>query len=298
MPEISIIYVNWNSENEIMDSIDSIHKHCMGTSFEIIVVDNASLEGVEKLSAMDITLLKNTQNRGFAAGCNKGAKHARGNFLLFLNPDTILMNNILEKMSNFLTRNQDVGAAGPMIFDLDEKIHYGAGRTFPSLTNEFLEHTTLTFKFPKNKLLGAPYYSYWDHKSTRQVDALLGACMMFKTDIFIRLKGFDEKFFLYYEETDLCRRTSELGLKVFYLHDCHLLHKEKQSTKKLYGNIDNMVFQYFESAFIYFKKHKGRLYAELWRKMIVIIYLLRYARKKKPIFLNYAMWGLKKHLTR
>jgi GT2 family glycosyltransferase len=291
--DISIIYVNWNCAEEIIASIDSVYRHCEGASIEIIVVDNDSAEGTGGLERDDIRLILNQENSGFGAGCNLGARQASGQFLLFLNPDTLILNNIFTKSMDFLKEHPETGAIGPMTLETDGTIHYGAGKSFPTLFFDFLEHSTITFRYPKNRILGAPYYSFWDHKSTRTVDTLLGACMMFRKDVFEAINGFDETFFLYYEEVDLCKRTWMAGYNIFYLHDCLIIHKGKKSTTKRYGHVDKMIFQYLESAYIYFLKHHGQLYASIWKKMISGIYLVRYLKKRKPVFFSYFKWGVK-----
>lgn len=293
MIDISIIYVNWNCAEEIISSIDSVYRYCGGTRIEIIVVDNKSAEGTKELERDDIRLILNHENSGFGAGCNLAARQATGQFLMFLNPDTLILNNIFSKSMDFLKYHPETGAVGPMTLETDGSIHYGAGKSFPTLFYDFLEHSTIAFRFPQNRILGTPYYSFWDHKSTRTVDTLLGACMMFRRDVFESLNGFDENFFLYYEEVDLCKRTWQEGYNIFYLHDCLILHKGKKSTTKRYGNVDNMILQYLESAYFYFSKHHGKSYARIWKKMISGIYLLRFLKKRKPIFLSYFKWGMK-----
>lgn len=290
--DVSIIYVNWNCADEIRDSIASVQHWTKDLDYELIVVDNASKEGISVLARDDITLIHNPTNVGFAAGCNIGARKAQGDFLVFLNPDTVLLNDVLGCLVSFLSENQGVGCAGPMILEIDGSIHYGAARSFPSITNEFLEHTTLTFKFQNSHFAGRPYYSYWDHQSTRPVNTLLGACMMFQRGVFEMVGGFDENFFLYYEEVDLCKRTSQAGYQVWYVHTCKILHEGHKSVIKEYGSIDPMLLIYFESAEKYFKKHHGRSYVFLWRLMFSGIYLARFLYKRKPEHWLFFKWGI------
>ncbi len=291
MTDVSVIYVNWNSAREILASVASVRQRTAGVSFEIIVVDNASAEGVEPLVRRDISLIRNQRNAGFGAGCNIGARHATGEFLLFLNPDTMLLNDALSILMAFMRGRPQCGAAGPLTREQDGAILFGAGRALPSLWREFLEHSTLTFRFPGNRIAGMPYYSFWDHCSTREVEALQGSCMMFRKEVFDRIGEFDERFFLYYEETDLCKRLRDAGLKVFYVHDAEILHTGKRSTTKRYKTVDVMVFRYFESAWCYFVKHNGLPYALAWRAMVAGMYLLRYLLHRKSVYLYYCLWA-------
>ncbi|MEE4261771.1 MAG: glycosyltransferase family 2 protein, partial [Desulfobacteraceae bacterium] len=162
----------------------------------------------------------------------------------------------------------------------------------PGLVNEFLEHSTLAFKFPRNRLLGRPYYSYWDHHSSRPVGTLLGACMMFRREAFEALGGFDERFFLYFEEVDLCTRMHRAGWQVWYVHTCRLLHEGHKSVIREYGSLNPLFLVYFESAEKYFKKHHGKRYAHLWRLMLAWLYLIRFLLRRRPEMWTYFKWGL------
>lgn len=290
--DVSVIYVNYNSSDEIIGSIDTLYKWTAGLEFEIIVVDNDSKEDFSILERDDIHLVKNNRNAGFGAGCNLGAKCARGDFLLFLNPDTLLLSDVLNCLVTFLKERPEAGGAGPMVLEEDGSIHYGAARSFPSLTNEFLEHSTITFKYPDGKFTGRPYLSFWDHKSTKPVDTLIGACMMFRREIFDSLGGFDEQFFLFYEEVDLCRRTWDSGKQIWYVHSCGILHEGHTSVAREYGSVSSVTGIYFESAEKYFKKHFGKLYALTWRVMISCLYLARYIRRRRPFLWANFKWGI------
>lgn len=285
--DISVIYVNWNSAADILCSVESVCKLSRGVSFEIIIVDNHSKEPIDPLARDDIQLIRNPVNAGFGAACNIGVSASSGDMLLFLNPDTVLENNVLKTLKDYLDARPGSGAAGPMILEEDGSVHFGAARAFPSLTNEFFEHTTLAFRYPHRKPFGNPYYSYWNHRSEREVDCLLGACMMFKKTVFEGLGGFDDRFFLYYEEIDLCKRTWDAGYSIHYVPSCSILHKSKRSTTKKFGNIDTMTLEYLKSAAIYFKKHNSEIYTLFWRLMLAGIYLLRYIKSGRKIYLSY-----------
>jgi GT2 family glycosyltransferase len=116
--------------------------------------------------------------------------------------------------------------------------------------------------------------------------------MLMPARVFAQLGGFDEKFFLYSEEVDLCCRIRSAGLEVWYLHTARLLHKERQSTLQLFGSVDRIVLQNLVSQQYYFKKHHGSLCAYLWRHMIAILYLFRYARSREQSHLEYAKWAI------
>jgi GT2 family glycosyltransferase len=292
--EVSIIYVNWNCEDEILASISSVREQSQTIEYEVIVADNASPQGSTRLRLdPGVKLVRNNMNGGFGAGCNLGARYAAGRYLLFLNPDTRFLNDVLAELVRFLDGQPCAAIAGPLVEDGAGKLSFEAGRSLPTLLNEFLQHSTLAFKFPKGPWTSQPYLSCWDHKSTREVETVLGACMLVRSDAFRRIGGFDEAFFLYSEELDLCHRFRLDGLQIWYIHTARLLHKERQSTIQLFGSVGRIVLQNMYSQHYYFRKHYGPRIAFLWRHMIAALYLLRYLLSKDRLHYEYFRWAIK-----
>ena len=291
--DVSVIYVNWNCAGEIEGSIGSLRKKTMSCSYEIIVVDNDSPQGIGPLANdPEIRIILSAKNCGFGAGCNIGAAAANGRFLLFLNPDTRLLNDVLGELTSFLEAHPGAGIAGSLVEDSEHTVLFDGGRSLPSLWNEFLQHSTLCFRFPKGQWTSSPYMSDWDHLSTREVGSVIGACMMMKYEHFHAVGGFDETFFLYCEEVDLCYRVHKAGFGIWYVHTARILHKERQSTLQLYGSVNRVVLQNLKSQNYYFQKHNGRAIAFLWRWMLISLYLLRYLFRRDPFYLEYAKWGI------
>jgi GT2 family glycosyltransferase len=291
--DVSVIYVNWNCADEITASIASVRTWTKHVNYEIIVIDNASMQGTGSLgSDSGIRLIQSRENRGFGAGCNLGATYAAGRYLLFLNPDTRFLNDVLGQLTAFLDEHQRVGVAGPLTEDEDGRLLFEAGRSLPTLLNEFLDHSTLAFHFPKFLLTSRPYLSNWDHQSTREVETVLGACMLIREGLFRQLGGFDEKFFLYSEELDLCCRLRKAGHQIWYVHTAWLMHKERQSTMQLFGSIGRIALQNLKSQHYYFQKHYGPGTAFLWRHMIAALYFLRYLKSREKLFLEYSRWAV------
>jgi hypothetical protein len=291
--DVSIIYVNWNCAEEIAASIQSVRAMSTAPRYEFIVVDNDSPQGSAPLNTdPGIRLIYSYANKGFGAGCNLGSRAAKGKYLLFLNPDTRFLNDVLGELLAFIESHSNAGVVGPMLEDASGKVQFDGARSLPTLLNEFLQHSTLAFKFPAGPWTSKPYLSDWDHRSTREVETVLGACMLMRAEVFASIGGFDEKFFLYSEEIDLCCRLRSAGLKVWYIHTARLLHKERQSTIQLFGSVSRIVLQNLISQEYYFKKHHGSLSAYLWRHMIAALYLLRYLRSREPSHLEYVKWAI------
>ncbi|WP_243313648.1 glycosyltransferase family 2 protein [Fundidesulfovibrio agrisoli] len=292
--DVSFIYVNWNSQGEIMQSVRTVREQTRGLSYEIVVVDNDSAQGVDELAAdPGIVLVRNTANAGFGAGCNLGVRHSTGRYLFFFNPDTRMVCNAAAILCAYLDAHPRAGAAGPKILESDGSIHYGGARSFHSLFNEFLEHSALAFRFPRNPIAGRPYYSTWDHDSTREVDAIHGAAMVFRRDVFERLGGFDERYFLYCEEVDLCKRTWNAGYSVHYVHTASIIHSGKHSSNQYFDGFHPLILQHVKSLAIFMRTHYGPVRAAIWRAMIVILYGLKALRNRDPRYLDYCRWGLR-----
>ncbi len=290
--DVSIIYVNWNSEEQVLASVATVREQGMGVSWEIIVVDNASAQGVAKLeNEPGITLIHNSENRGFGAGCNLGAAASSGRYLFFFNPDTRMNNYATAILVSYLDAHPEVGGVGPKVLDKNGKLHFGAARSFHSLTTEFLEHSALAFRFPKHRFFGSPYYGDWDHDSTRPVDSLIGAAMMFRRDVFEALDGFDEDYFLYCEEVDLCHRARKAGYPVHYVHDAVITHLEKYSADQYFTDFHKLILQHLRSLHLYMRKHYGPLHVLAWRGMIVILYGLKAIKNRDSRYLEYCRFG-------
>lgn len=169
---------------------------------------------------------------------------------------------------------------------------FEGGRSLPTLFYEFLQHSTLSFRFPAASWASGPYLSSWDHRSTREVETVLGACMLIRSKLFNETGGFDEHFFLYSEEVDLCHRVRDAGHKVWYVHTARLLHKERQSTIQLFGSVGRIVLQNMRSQHYYFRKHYGKGAAFIWLSMIACLYMIRYLVSRNKLHLEYAKWAL------
>jgi GT2 family glycosyltransferase len=291
--DVSIIYVNWNCADEIFASISSVRKWTRNLRYEVVVVDNASPGGIGGLDLdSGIRLLRSSENRGFGAGCNLGARNCSGKYLLFLNPDTRFLNDVLSELTQFLGSHAEAATAGPLVVDEDNELLFSGGRSLPTLFNEFLQHSTLSFRFPKFTLTSQPYLSKWDHLSTREVEAVVGACMLVRADLFRAVGGFDEKFFLYSEELDLCHRLRKAGFQIWYVHTARLMHKERQSTIQLFGSVGRIVLQNMRSQHYYFQKHHGAGTAFVWRHMIAALYLFRYLLRRDKLHFEYFRWAM------
>ena len=202
-------------ENTLHSVIDSL-RHIEG---EIFVVDNASDDGsVEMLRARFpmITVIANNENLGFAKANNQALQRSRGKYFLILNPDTLLQEDTITTMLRFLDENPDVGIAGSKIIQPDGTIEPACRRSFPSPWVSFTKLAGLSNLFPKSRFFGKYNLTYLSDDETYEVDAISGCFMMIRRDVYDEIGGFDESYFMYGEDLDLCYRTQKAGWKIYY----------------------------------------------------------------------------------
>ena len=254
---LSIIIVSWNVCDYLVDCIESILKNCRLLQYEIIVIDNASTDGTVDLiknKYPGLILIINDTNKGFAYANNQGIRQARGRYLLFLNPDTIIKPDAVEKMLTFLEQNKDVGAIGPRLLNKDLTIQHSV-RTFPTFRGALYRHTILRyFGLFKN------HHEKWrmkDFKSDRltDVDQLMGAAILAEKDLVLKMGGFDERFFMYYEEADFCYRIKKAGYRIVYFPDASIIHLGGKSARQIPFRKKIMAIR---SLLRFFGKHRNK----------------------------------------
>lgn len=257
MIRLSIVIVNWNVKQLLRNCLDSIFRTLDSLDFEIIVVDNNSCDGSSEMvkeQFPSIILIENKKNSGYGAANNQGIRISNGEYILILNPDTVIFPNSLQKLVTFLDQNPDVGAVGPKILNPDGSIQFECARNFPTLLTEFFVLTTLYKKFPNSRFFGKYLMSYWDHNDQKEVDLLSGACMLVRRKVFDEVGLFDETFFMYTEETDLFYRIKKQGWKVYFLPSAQITHFWGKSTDQIpYA----MVVEAKKSMELFFRKHYG-----------------------------------------
>lgn len=257
MIKLSVVIVNWNVRELLKDCLESIFKTSLDLELEVIVVDNNSSDGsveMVKKKFPSVVLIENNKNVGFGTANNQGIGISKGEYILILNPDTIVFPNSLQKMAAFLDQNSDTGAVGPKILNPDGSIQFECARNFPTPLTEFFVLSTLYRRFPKSRIFGRYLMSYWDHNDQRQVDLLSGAGMMIRKKVFDEIGLFDEKFFMYAEEPDLFYRIKKQGWIVYFLPSAQIVHFWGKSTEQLPYD---MVVEARRSMELFFKEYYG-----------------------------------------
>ncbi len=253
--ELSIIIVNYNVKEFLQNLLHSIEKASSNIVKEIIVVDNASDDGsveVIKEKFPSVKLLENKINVGFGRANNQGLAIAKGKYILFINPDCIVSEDTLDKMISFFESHPDCGLAGCKILNSDGTLQLACRRSFPGPWTSFTKVTGLSNIFPTSKIFARYNLTYLDENKTYEVDAVSGSFMMIRKEVYQKTGGFDEQFFMYGEDLDLCYRVQKNDYKVFYVHGTQIIHYKGESTKR--SNLDETKL-FYDAMHLFVKKH-------------------------------------------
>lgn len=252
--QLSIIIVNYNSRALIEQCLVSIDKAILGLNTEIIIIDNNSNDGSKEYLPQkfaDAKFIFNDVNLGFARACNQGFKISSGQYVLFLNPDTILSDTCLNDCISFFESHPDAGAAGVRMLDEKGNFLKESKRGLPSPSTSFYKLFGLTAMFPGSKTIGKYYQGHLPENENNPVDVLSGAFMMIKREVFETAGGFDESFFMYGEDIDLSYRITQLGFRNYYLGKISVTHLKGGSTSYNY----KYVRDFYGAMDLFVKKH-------------------------------------------
>jgi GT2 family glycosyltransferase len=254
--DVSVIIVSWNTQDILRNCLGSIYEQGGDVTLEVVVIDNASTDGSAEMVRKDfpqVTLIENSENRGFAAANNQGIAIAKGRYVLLLNPDTIVLDNAIDKTLSFADAHPETAVVGCRVLNPDRTLQPTCFM-FPSILNMLLSATYLYKLFPKSRFLGRERMTWWDRTDTRQVDAVTGCFMLVRREAIERVGLLDEQFFVYGEETDWCYRFRQAGWKVMFTPCANIIHLGGQSTQK---KATAMVVQLRKSILQFMKKHHG-----------------------------------------
>ena len=261
---ISIIIVNWNSGAQVFDALSSIAANHSDLVNKVIVVDNNSTDGslvavagCVALLPFDLQIIRNHENRGFGAACNQGGRASLSEFLLFFNPDAQLFSDSLSVPISYMqqSENSDVGICGVQLIDRAGHVASTCSR-FPSVL-AFAAQALGLNKIPRLRSW-SQQMGEWDHSTSRQVDQVIGAFFLIRRTVFEALNGFDERFFVYFEEVDVSYRARQAGWRSVYLATARAFHAGGGTSQQVKAA---RLFYSLRSRLLYGFKHFSRLRA-------------------------------------
>ena len=255
---ISIIIVNYNVRDYLANCLNSIYSSKYTNNIEIIVIDNNSRDNsvqMVKEKYSKINLIENKINYGFSKAVNQGIKISKGEYLLLLNPDTVLEKNTLEILKNYMEQNKKVGMCGPKILNSDGTLQLSCKRSFPTPMVAFPKLIGLDKLFPKSKWAGKYNLTYLDENKCHSVDAISGSFMFIRKEILKTVGFLDENFFMFGEDLDLCFRIKKNNFDIHYVPQTQIIHFKGESVKSVplesikwfYNAMDLFVNKHFSS---------------------------------------------------
>jgi GT2 family glycosyltransferase len=251
--DISIIIVNWNTKQLLMDCISSVYRTAKGPSFDIFVVDNGSTDGsVEEVSRTHpaVKVIANAANLGFAGANNLALRKMSGRYAVLLNSDTLLKDSALDKMFEFMEHHPEAGMCGPQLLNDDGSRQNSVGH-FPTLVTEFMSKRLIRVLYPETyRQAFSPGGAGSD--APREVDYIVGACMVVRKKAMDEVGMLDDDYFFLYEEVDWCFRMKKSGWRVYHLPEVEIIHFGGQSMKDI--NLRARA-ESWRSRYLFFRKN-------------------------------------------
>lgn len=274
---LSIIIVNYNVKYFLEQCLYSVRAAMREVEAEVIVIDNLSQDG--SLSYLEpqfpeVSFVRSDANLGFARACNKGLELASGEYILFLNPDTIVAEDSFSRCVDFFQTHPDCGALGVKMIDGSGKFLKESKRSFPAPVTALFKLFGFSALFPKSKLFSRYHLGHLDKNSNHEVDVLAGAFMMVRREVLGKVGGFDETFFMYGEDIDLSYRIQKSGYRNYYVADTTIIHFKGESTKK--GSL-NYVKMFYNAMSVFARKHYGSTRAGVFHTSIQFAIWIRAA---------------------
>lgn len=253
--KLSVIIVSWNTKQLTLDAVSAVYSETKAFPVEVILVDNNSADGSADAVAEkfpEVVLVRNADNRGFGKANNQALLIANGEYIMFLNSDTVVLDHALEKLVSYLESHPDIMMVGPKLLYGDGTFQHACRRGLPNPVNALLYLFGIHCLFPSSGFANAYKRGSDDPNVTGEVDALSGAAMLFRRKVYETIGGFDEKFFMYGEDLDFCKRVKDAGFKTVYVHSAEIIHFGGQSSaKRKSASIRN----FYDAMWIYYKKH-------------------------------------------
>ena len=268
MKQLSVIIVNYNVSHFLEQCLLSVRAACSSIEAEVIVVDNNSVDGSVSMvreKFPEVVLIENDMNHGFSKANNQGIRISTSNYVLLLNPDTVVESDTFSKCIAFMDSHPDAGGLGVHMVDGKGRFLPESKRSLPTPAVAFHKIFGLSTLFPKSKRFGRYHLGYLDKDKTHEVEVLSGAFMLMRRDALQETGLLDETFFMYGEDIDLSYRITQAGYKNYYFPETKIIHYKGESTRK---SSLNYVFIFYQAMIIFAMKHFSEKNARMFTAMI------------------------------
>lgn len=273
--KVSIVIVNWRTPLLLKRCLQAIKNDVNAHAFEIFVVDNAS--GDQSLSILanefpSVKTIANQDNVGFSKACNQAIPQAVGEYILLLNPDTLVVDKAVSCLAAFLDEHPDCGAVGPKILNDDGTLQLACRRSFPTPAAAFFRLTYLSKLFPHHPVFSKYNLTYSDPTEICEVDALSGSCMMVRRQAISSIGLLDEDIFMFGEDIDWCWRIKQSGWQIFYYPQAVIYHTHGAASRlRPAGATINL----HKGMAIFYRKHLAKNYWPIFNQLVYIAIWLR-----------------------
>lgn len=260
--DLRIVIATLNSEHLIKECLISIYAGTLSTKFEIVVIDNASIDNTVAMIKSDfpeVLLVQNKKNRGVAPARNQGLKSVSTKYVLLLDADTTVKSRTLDNLVQFMANNPQVGISGPKLVSPNGELQYTC-RKFHNILIPFLRRLTFLNFIGSSKQLKRFMMQDWDHSTPRKVDHVIGACQIVRKELIDKIGLLDNRMFYGWEDTDYCVRAKKVGYETWYLPQATVVHHEQRITKKKL--FTRLTIENFKSMVLFFMKYPSGIFGK------------------------------------
>ena len=255
-PIITIVIVNWNTKNYLRQCLTSVHSHLRNDLIEVIVVDNASSDGSCEMVTEcfpQAALITNSNNFGFSVANNQAINLSRGQYILFLNSDTIVQSDFIKEISDFMSYHPKAGIVGLKLIYPNGCIQSSTAPS-PNILLEMINAFRINLILPR-KICGKLFFGqFWNHDSTKKVGRVSGAAMVVKRDAIDQNGPFSDDFFMYGEDDELCYRFKKSGWEIWFLSSIEIIHTGGATTSSVWSRVDKNL-RMLDGKYLLLSKH-------------------------------------------
>lgn len=273
--DLTVITVNYKVKEYLANMLRSIQKAGEDLSLQILVVDNASNDGsLEYLRPLfpEAEFIANEENRGFGAANNQALERTEGKYCLLINPDTVVSEDTLATLFRYMEQHPQCGASGCKILNPNGSFAPESRRSVPTIWSSACKVLGLSSLFPQSRIFGSYYMRWLEEDQTATIPVLSGSFMFFRTEVLKKLGGFDERFFMYGEDIDLCYRLNKSGYHIDYVPRTSIIHYKGESSRK---ETLRYIRNFNRALYLFYDKHYSSRYSGLFRFFIYLSVIIR-----------------------